>query len=455
MEPPVGRFHLRTERMNAQPVEDGWQCAVARRLRALALRYPSRPAAVGTDHVITFGELFSEAARVAEAESKDGDRDGVTVLHASSSVSFLVRVCAALLAGRTPLVLPERIDAAEAVRAAEEVRQARRAGCRPWKAVLTVLGGRQVPVVTHGESPTAPRKAYALGMRHGGCALIAAPLYLNGPFEFCLRQLLLGGTVILLSRFTTAGWLHALMKHRPDWGFLVPGQLQQVWDAVGDTAASQACVSLRHLVYSSAPCPPELRARLITALGPSLSEYYGTTLYDGTITSYDAHAGTPLPGADLRVVDPQGRPCPAGVEGRVEGRSSCGLINHPAADPCLGDSSWRGVGDRGLLLPHAGRLRITEVDTPGRVIVAGVKVAPDVTRRVLLAHPAVDVCTVTVRPHPRLGSVLSAAVTTNRPDVTRATLRSWCAEQLPPPQRPLVWEVRTSPDPTREGHVHL
>jgi acyl-CoA synthetase (AMP-forming)/AMP-acid ligase II len=401
----------------------------------------------------TFAALYTAAARHAlEAERNTITDGGVAPVRVSSDAAFFSQVCGELMAGRTPLILPSRIPRKAADQAAEAVRHTW-LGCRPWKAVLTVLHGRQVAVVTHGESPGAPRKAQALGMTRGGRILLAAPLHLNGPFEFALRQLLLGGSVVLLPSFSADRWAHAIQKERPDWAFLVPTQLQQVLDTVGDAATGEICAPLRYLVHSSEPCPPPLGERLAAAFGPRLSEYYGTTLYDGTLTRHEASCGTPLPGAELRIVDRHGWPVAQGATGRIEGRSRCGLLNHPAGGTCHSAPTWQGVGDIGRRLP-GGLLQVTGTDVEGRVIVAGVKVSPEETRQVLLEHPSVSTCTVTVRPHGRFGSVLAAVVESVSPELTTAALRSWCAQRLTSPQRPHALELRPClPESKRESHA--
>jgi acyl-CoA synthetase (AMP-forming)/AMP-acid ligase II len=428
--------------MNATACSRSWSEDVAGRLIRIARQSPDRPAVTDAHGTTTFGDLYTAAVRHAhEVERQTAVVDGgVAALHAASNAAFVAQLCGELMAGRTPLVLPPRLAQETAEQALSDVRHARSAGCHAWKAVLAVLDGRQVPVVTHGESPGASRKALALGMMRGGRSLIAAPLHLNGPLEFALRQLLLGGSVTLLPRFTPDRWVKAVHDERPDWAFLVPTQLQHLWDSVGDRAAGAACAPLRRLVHSSAPCPEDQGERLAAGLGFRLWEYYGTTLYDGTLTRPGQLAGRPLPGAQLRIVDRHHRPVLAGTTGQVEGRSFSGLISHPANLACRGQPVWQGVGDIGRLLP-GGRVQITEVDVAGRVIVAGVKVAPEDTRQILLTHPDVTACTVTAVSHPRFGSVLAATVQTHRCDLTRAELRSWCARWLTSPQRPHALEV--------------
>lgn len=429
--------------MSVNPPGPAWHVDVLGKLHRTARRRPNYPAIIDRHGTTTFRDLYLAAARQAqELENRPDPGTGVTVVRATPSATFFIQVCAALMVGHTPLVLPARVPEAEALHA---VQVARRSGCRPWKAVLAVSGHGQVPVLTHGESPAAPRKARALGMRPGGRALFAAPMYLNGPFEFALRQLLLGGCSILAPRFEAKQWLESVHGHKPDWAFLVPTQIQQVWDACPPRALHSACSSLRLLVHSSAPCPPQLRHRLAADLGPErVAEYYGTTLYDGTFSPYTSRGSgaSPLPGTELRIVDPNRWPVAAGTQGTIEGRSRAGLISHRTDQPCTGRSEWQSVGDLGKRIKDTDRIEVTDVTVPGRAIVAGIKVAVAETRDALSAHPAVQSCEIRVSPHERFGSVLSAVVQTPDPALTPAVLRSWCAQRLTPPQRPHVIELR-------------
>ncbi|WP_370132497.1 AMP-binding protein [Streptacidiphilus sp. EB103A] len=430
-------------------------------LHRLARQRRETPAVIDHDGVTTFGALFARAAEQARAREA-GSAATAWALPAANTAVFLAQVCAALMAGHTPIAVPPYTskEALQAVTRGLDLTLD--SGCRPWKAVFSIDAGRQRLLVTHGESPTVPRKARALGMLPGGCALIASPLHLNGPLEFALRQLLLGGTVVLLPRFNPSRWRQAAREHRPDWAFLVPTQLQQVWDSGTAQQLTDDCASLRHLVHSSAPCPPDLSERLAQSLGPErVAEYYGTTAYDGTLTRYHraAHGGAPIPGADLRIVDDAGWPVPPGTDGVIQGRSSAGLVTHFADQPCPRARHWQSSGDRGRLTA-AGNLVLTDVEVPGRAIVAGVKVALATTRETLAAHPDVHHATVAVRADRRFGALLTASVTARTPALTAADLRRWCASRLTAPQRPYHYDVTAlqlpdSCDPLREGHACL
>ncbi|GAA0352203.1 hypothetical protein GCM10009540_85630 [Streptomyces turgidiscabies] len=447
-------------RMTVHPPGPTWTADVVSKLHRTARRRPDHPAVIDRHGTTSFRSLYLAAAQQAQdLESRPDHGAGVAVLRATPTAAFFIQVCAALMVSRTPLVLPARVPETEALR---DVQTARKAGCRPWKAVLAVSGHQQVPVLTHGESPTAPRKARALGMRPGGRAIFAAPMHLNGPFEFALRQLLLGGCIILAPRFEAEQWLESVRGHKPDWAFLVPTQIQQIWDACPPRELRGDCSSLRLLLHSSAPCPPPLRQRLADVLGPErLAEYYGTTLYDGTFSPYTSRGpgGSPLPDTELRIVDPSRWPVAAGTQGTIEGRSRTGLISHHTDQPCTGRPQWQSVGDLGRRIKDTDRIEVTDVAVPGRAIVAGVKIAVAETHDTLSAHPAVRNCEIHVSPHDRFGSVLSAVVHTEDPALTPSVLRTWCAQRLTPPQRPHAIELRRTAalehTTLREGHARL
>jgi acyl-CoA synthetase (AMP-forming)/AMP-acid ligase II len=417
--------------------------------RALEIhaRCAAREAAViDGDGILTFRELFEQARARAGAYANSTRR--VVAIPATSTRHFFVDVAAAWLAGAIPMPLDPR--------AAAPLREAmiRRTGttwhdCHGWKAVLCVVGGTYRPLVTGGEAPTDPRKAHAVGLTGQGAALFAAPMYLNGPFEFAVRHLLLGGTVVMLDRFAPARWAQAALTVRPRWVFLAPIQIARLLDGVNPHKMANALVSVDTLLHTSAPCPPELRQRLLDLVEPRVvAEFYGAAAYDGTFTrAHTSHPGAPpIPGADLRIVDAARQVLPAGAVGTIEGRSTTGLSHHWAGTSCADAPVWHTVGDHGHV-DDIGRLTVTSVDSVGRAIVGGVNVALARVHAVIAAHPAVLACHVLPTPDSEYGQVVTVRAVTDRP-VDPDALAAYCATRLRPAERPRHFHV------TGPGHVH-
>jgi acyl-CoA synthetase (AMP-forming)/AMP-acid ligase II len=411
-------------------------------LRKLAETMPERIAvhAPDADGSVTFAQLYARAYRQA-ADLRHGSAHStrtIVVIPAESSTRFFTAVAAAWIAGLTPLPVPPR--AAAVIRA--ETRTLDPAGlhCHPWKAVVRVHEGRSDVVVTHGESPACPRKAHALGMTHAGSAMIASPLYLNGPFELAVRQLLLGGTILLQAPFCHATWLSMAAAHRPTWAFLVPTQVRRLINSAGLPSVIEATRSLDRLLISSQPVPADLARALGEAFDPGrVAVYYGTTEYDGTLTVLGPEpvtAGAPIRGAALRIVDQDGAVVGTGKPGIIQGRSRTGSITHRLREPCLPPSRWHSVGDRGRLTDE-GTLELLSVDVPGRAIVGGVNVALNHVRAVIAAHDQVNSCSVEVEADPHYGQIVTVRVRPRRPvALTVADLEQFCTARLDAAERP-------------------
>ncbi len=416
---------------NAAP---DWHDDVAATLACLARQgADKRPAVIDGTTTLTFAELYTAARHAA---ARTAAVNGIAPLQSHSDAGFVVRAAAAWLAGFAPLPLPP-VAYGVASRLAAGAAD-RPAGCQPWKVVATAASGTYRALVTHGEPPSRPRKALALGMRPSGIALIASPLHLNGPLEFTLRHLLLGGTVILARRFTPATWVALALAHKPTWAFLVPTQIRRLLAAIPTAVLEKATAGLEVLMHSSQPCPPALRPRLGCLLGNErIAEYYGAAEYDGTFrySSDPIPGAAPIPGAELRVVDSTRHPVPAGTYGLIEGRSTAGLISHPAGLPCPDTDAWATVGDHGRESRH-GRLTVTSVAVPGRAIVGGINVALGHVSSVLLAHPGISRCRVEAVPDPDYGQVVAVQATAIDPRLTLSQLSAYCAARLPAAARP-------------------
>jgi acyl-CoA synthetase (AMP-forming)/AMP-acid ligase II len=412
----------------------------------LARRCPDRPAVVDGTTTMTFAELKQAAERHRIVEGTDPAP--VQVIPARSSAGFFVEVLAAWLRGRTPMPLPARAPADQLDGITRQL-AAISGECRPWKAVTAVSGGRYRPLVTHGEPPTEPRKAEALGLRPGGAAFFASPMHLNGPFEFAFRHLLRGGTVVVAPRFDPAMWVAMTAAHRPDWAFAVPTQMRRLLAAVDLPALRAATTTLELLVHSSEPCPAELWSRFADLLGAErLAEYYGATCYDGTFVRGAAGGGLPIEGAQLRVVDDRGRPVPPGTVGTIDGRSRAGLVNHEPG-MCRTPACWQTVGDRGRLTTE-GRLVLDSVATRGRAIVGGINVALARVEAVLAAHPGLLASDVRAVPDGDYGTVVAVHAYTGDPLLTANAVHAYCAARLSSAERPRHIELTPAEYPVAD-----
>jgi acyl-CoA synthetase (AMP-forming)/AMP-acid ligase II len=434
--------------------------AIPRALQKHARLHGERPAIIDRDGVLTFGQLWEQAHALA---AKNAARPGVIHSVASASTAnFFLRVAAAWLNG----VVPMPVDA-KALRHRGEEGARRDAGdahrCGPWKAVRSVAAGTYRHLVSGGELPTVARKALAVGLGNEAAgesagaqvALFATAMHLNGPFEFAVRHLLLGGTVALLDRFDPAGWTQFAAAVDARWAFLAPLQIARLLERADRRELHTALTGLRTLVHSAAACPAPVREQLLQLVDPhAVAEYYGAAEYDGTFARADERAAgaLPIPGAQFQIVDAIGHPLPAGSMGIIEGRSTAGCFSHYADEACATAGQWRTVGDRGLLDAN-GRLIVTATAAAGRAIVGGVNVALAHVHAVVTAHPAIVDCEVTAASDDAYGQVVSIRVTTGS-SLEPEALFAYCNVRLRRAERPRHLNITRTDQSSSEGCDH-
>jgi fatty-acyl-CoA synthase len=188
--------------------------------------------------------------------------------------------------------------------------------------------------------------------------------------------------------------------------------------------------------------PEDVQMTIEAVNARELCNVYGATETYGNCAVTDAHdplevrlttQGRPLPGMQVRVVDPAtGRPLPAGEVGefRVRGHLTPGYYRDPEQTRAAFDADGSFVtGDLGLV-GEDGRLRFR-----GRlkelIKTGGANVAPLEVEAILLTHPAVKQAYVVGVTDRERGEVGVAAVELNQGAVATAeALTAFCRERL-------------------------
>ncbi|KDN75907.1 DNA-binding protein [Streptomyces olindensis] len=184
-------------------------------------------------------------------------------------------------------------------------------------------------------------------------------------------------------------------------------------------SAGAAPPALRLCLVAGAPSGPALRAAVEEAVGAPLLDAYGSTETCGMIAAnrpegprVDGSCGPPVPGVDVRVVDPgSGADVPDGEEGELWVRSPglmTGYHEQPEATAAALRDGWYRTGDLGRRVEH-GHLMLT-----GRVseliIRGGENIHPTEIEQALLRCPGVSDAVVVGEPHDVLGEVPVAFV---------------------------------------------
>jgi acyl-CoA synthetase (AMP-forming)/AMP-acid ligase II len=206
--------------------------------------------------------------------------------------------------------------------------------------------------------------------------------------------------------------------------------------------------SLRTVLLGGAPSSPALIRRVQETLGVRVSVRYSSTevaiatasLADDPPEMLATTVGKATPGVELRVVDDQNRPVPAGTPGEVVVRSPAtmrGYWRDPEATAAAIDAAgWIHTGDVGVL-DDAGYLRLR-----GRrsemFIRGGFNVHPAEIEDLLARHPAVARAAVVGVPDAVFGEVGWAFVVPRDParPPALAELRAFVGAELASFKRP-------------------
>ncbi|QYJ04798.1 acyl--CoA ligase [Nocardioides panacisoli] len=282
--------------------------------------------------------------------------------------------------------------------------------------------------------------------------LVLSPLHHSAPLRFAMGTALAGGRVLLPGPFDPATVTEAILADRPTSMFCVPAHLQRLfahWDVVGVPDLS----SFRLLAHAGAPCPPEVKRRLLELFPPgSTWEFYGST--EGQFTACRSEeqlerpgtVGRARPGRTLSVDPDHTLWCVVPEHARFR---YFGAPEKTAA-------AWRET-DAGPAFTVGDHGRIDEdgyVHLEGRredlIITGGVNVYPAEVEAVLSEHPDVADVAVYGVPDPEWGHRVCAAVVGGADE---EALRDFARERLVPAKRPKDYRTLTSLPRTSTGKV--
>jgi len=133
--------------------------------------------------------------------------------------------------------------------------------------------------------------------------LISTPLYHSLAQRSVLLPLLIGGTAILLTKFTAKNWLDAVEKHNVTFLFAVSTQLEAITHYMQETPYNLN--SLKTIISSSALLKKNIKEKLLNLFNCNIYECYGTSEV-GVVTHLKVKemmgsVGKALPYVDLKI----------------------------------------------------------------------------------------------------------------------------------------------------------
>lgn len=300
----------------------------------------------------------------------------------------------------------------------------------------------EVPLETSGTGVSM--LSVLFGMSQDTVYLSPAPLYHAAPLRFCMAVQILGGSVVVMERFDAEQYLKLIEQHRVTQTQVVPTMFVRMLKLPDEARAGYDVSSIGAVIHAAAPCPVEVKRRMIDWWGPVLHEYYAGTEGNGFVycnsEQWLAHPGTvgqAVLGV-IHVVDDDGNELPVGEEGTVyfDGAGTFEYHGDPekTAESRLANG-WSTLGDVGRL-DEDGFVYLTDRKAY-MIITGGVNVYPQEAENILTMHPeVVDVAVIGV-PNEDFGEEVKAVVQPLSMPVDEESARhlerdliSYCREKL-------------------------
>jgi long-chain acyl-CoA synthetase len=246
--------------------------------------------------------------------------------------------------------------------------------------------------------------------------LTTSPMYHTAPLAYTWFSMNFEHGVVLMDRWDPERALQLIEKHRVTTSHMVPTQFHRLLMLPDEVKERYDVSSLRAVLHAAAPCPIDVKRRMLEWWGPVIYEYYGATEGGGTLIKpqewleHPGSVGLPWEGAEIRIYDDEGEPCPTGQPGTVYMKLLQAFDykgdERKTRDARRGD--FFTVGDVGYL-DEAGYLYLCDrkIDM---IISGGVNVYPAEVESVLFSHPRVADAAVFGVPDDDWGEQVKAAV---------------------------------------------
>ncbi len=281
-------------------------------------------------------------------------------------------------------------------------------------------GVRRNPMEPQHEEAFGKMVAKIFGFGAGDFrTVVTGPMYHSAPNAYGLFAARGGGFCVLQPRFDEEGLLQLIEEHGITHLHMVPTMFVRLLKLPEDVKSRYDLSSLEFVVHAAAPCPPDIKKRMIDWWGPVINEYYGATETGGVIFHDSEEAlrkpgtvGRPVEGASCKIYDDDGRELGANEIGNVylaiEGFPDFTYNKLPEKRAEIEIDGMVTAGDVGYL-DDDGYLFLCDRKND-MVISGGVNIYPAEIEAALIDMPGVKDCAVFGIPNEEFGEELCAYV---------------------------------------------
>jgi len=194
--------------------------------------------------------------------------------------------------------------------------------------------------------------------------LSTSPNYHTAVTTFAGNSLHMGHTVVCMDKWDAEETLRLIQTYKCSHTHMVPTQFIRMLQLPDDVKSRYDVSSMKWAIHAAAPCPVDVKRKMLDWWGPVIWEYYAATEGGGTIAppdewlKYPGTVGRVWPIAELKITDDDGNRLPAGEGGTVWMKMGAGDFEYKG-DQAKTDSShdaegYFTVGDIGYLNAASG-----------------------------------------------------------------------------------------------------
>ncbi|RLA49500.1 MAG: acyl-CoA synthetase [Gammaproteobacteria bacterium] len=290
--------------------------------------------------------------------------------------------------------------------------------------------------------PLVDSMGAAFGFSDETVYLSPAPLYHAAPLHYNMMVTYQGGTTVVMEQFAPEQALKLIEEHRVTHSQWVPIMFIRMLKLPREVRDAYDVSSMQFAIHATAPCPVEIKERMIKWWGEVIVEYYtasegiGVTIIDSA--SWLTHKGSvgPVLVGEIHIVDDDGNEVPQGETGTIYfGGEQAAFKYHGEPEKTAGaynDKGWATTGDVGYV-DEEGFVYLT--DRKNFMIISdGVNIYPQEIENILTSHDKVADVAVFGVPHEEFGEQVKVVVQpmnwADATDETAIEIMEWLRERI-------------------------
>jgi long-chain acyl-CoA synthetase len=272
---------------------------------------------------------------------------------------------------------------------------------------------------TSAELFTFLLQLFGITPQGGHVHLSTSPNYHTAVTTFAGNSLHMGHTVVCMDKWDGEEALRLIEKYKCTHTHMVPTQFIRMLQLPDDVRAKYDPSSMKFAIHAAAPCPVDVKRKMLDWWGPTIWEYYAATEGGGTIAppeewiKYPGTVGRKWPTSELKITDDDGNEMPTGEPGTVWMRMGAGRNFEYKGDEEKTNKShdaegYFTVGDVGYL-NEDGYLFLCDRKSD-MIIAGGVNIYPAEIEGCIHEHPDVADVAVFGIPDDDMGEQIKAVV---------------------------------------------